>query len=168
MPDITNGRAAAGRQPDRFLARQFSGKGQQRHVAGALDRLGHQALMPGTGARLAARADLAPVRNQAAQHVDGLVIDGFVLFGAKFADADPSPASAAPVLAFLFAAFIVTAAWAAFLFHWTLHIVNLAYLLRHSRADHPQVRPDYARGGLSATTGSPPLRWSARGSGPGC
>ena len=91
-------------------------------MAGACGRISDQALMPGAGAGLAAGADFASVRNQAAQQIDVLVINGFVLFGAKLADADTSRATTAPVLAFLFAAFIITAAWAALLFHGTRHI----------------------------------------------
>jgi hypothetical protein len=54
-------------------------KGQQRYVPGALDLAGYQALMLGAGARLAARADLATVRDMPPQLVDSLVADLFDL-----------------------------------------------------------------------------------------
>ncbi len=59
---------------------------QQRDVAGALERDGQLALVPGAGAGLAARLDLGALGQVAAQAVDLLVVDLDGLVGAEGAD----------------------------------------------------------------------------------
>ena len=116
MPSRYSGRQAG---PDERsgLARQLAGEGQHGHVAGALDGFGHEALVPGAGAGLAAGADLAAVRHERAQQIDVLVIDGFVLFGAELADPDAACSASPAIVTFFFAAFFISASRPAFLFH---------------------------------------------------
>ena len=67
-------------------ARIAAGEGDESDVAGALDRHGQRALMPGAGAELAARFDLAPFANVPAEAPDILVIDVPDIVDAKGAD----------------------------------------------------------------------------------
>src|SRR5262249_4736326 len=85
--------------------------------------------MARTGAGLPARANLAAVRYQAAQQIHVLVVDGLVLLGAELAHAHAAHAAAAAVFAFFFAALVVTAARAPFLFHRSFHVSHLSFRL---------------------------------------
>ena len=59
---------------------------QQGHVARALERDGQRALVLGAGAGLAARLDLGPLADVAAEAIDLLVVDGLGLVGAEGTD----------------------------------------------------------------------------------
>ena len=54
-------------------------------MAGALDGASQYTLMPGTGARLPARSDLAFVRDEAPEHIALLVVDAHGLICTKLA-----------------------------------------------------------------------------------
>jgi hypothetical protein len=69
------------------LAENFTGKRQHGQVTSALNGNGHQALMPGTGTRLAARADLAIFGYEAAELICLFVIDDRIVIGAELANA---------------------------------------------------------------------------------
>src|SRR5438034_11725389 len=67
--------------------------GQQRQLTRALDGTGDLVLMPAAGARDAARADLAAVRDELPQGDDVLVVDELHLVAAVLAGL-PAPAAA--------------------------------------------------------------------------
>src|ERR1700743_736726 len=74
-------------------ARALAHVGQERQLAGALDRAGDLVLMPAARARDATGADLAAVRDELAKGGDVLVVDELPLVAAVLAGL---PASAAP------------------------------------------------------------------------
>jgi hypothetical protein len=69
------------------LTENFTGKRQQGQVASALNSDGHQALVPGAGTRLAARADLAIFGDEAAELICLFIINDCIVVGAELADA---------------------------------------------------------------------------------
>jgi len=71
------------------LASPIGSEGEQGEVAGTLDRLGEDALVPSARSGLPARANLPDLRDEAAQHIHLLVVDGLRLIGAKLADPGP-------------------------------------------------------------------------------
>jgi hypothetical protein len=66
-----------------WLASLLNRIGQKRNVAGALNGLGHQALVFGTIAGYPPRQDLAAFSDKAAQLVGFLVFDGYGLIDAE-------------------------------------------------------------------------------------
>ena len=62
------------------------GEGQQRDVPGSLNRHGQRPLVPGAGAQLPARLDLAPLREVAAQARNVLVVNDLHVVHAERAD----------------------------------------------------------------------------------
>jgi hypothetical protein len=77
--------------------------------------------MPGTSPRLAAGADLSPVRNQAAEYIHVLVVDCLVLLGAELANADAAWSAASTIFTLVVPAFIVPAARAAVVIKGSFH-----------------------------------------------
>jgi hypothetical protein len=69
------------------LTENFTGKRQHGQVTSALNGDGHQALVPGAGTRLAARADLAIFGDEAAELICLFVIDDRIVVSAELADA---------------------------------------------------------------------------------
>jgi hypothetical protein len=74
---------------------RFAGKGEQRHVSGPLDRLGHHALMLGACAGLSPTTDLPLVGDKASQNIRLLVGQRLGLVSAKLAN-PRTPAESAP------------------------------------------------------------------------
>src|SRR5688500_9845334 len=76
--------------PEDLRAQVLGGVRQQGYVAGALEGDGQLALVPRAGAGLAARLDLGPLGQVAAEAIDLLVIDERGLVGAERADLAPA------------------------------------------------------------------------------
>src|SRR3954468_8619359 len=91
--------------------------GQQRHEAGALDRIGEQALLLVADRGDAGRHDLAALGNEALQQLDVLIVDlGRVIAGEGAGLLAPEEGAAGAVVTAATAAFAITiaAAFAAF------------------------------------------------------
>jgi hypothetical protein len=69
------------------LAENFTGKRQHSQMSSAFYRDRHLALVPGTGACLAARADLAIFGDEAAELIGLLIIDDCIVISAELANA---------------------------------------------------------------------------------
>src|SRR3954471_3068305 len=82
-----------------LTAGMCGGKGQQRHMSGALDRRRQAALMPCTCAGAPSRHDLATIRDIALQALDILVIGCANLIGAITAHLTPCNKLAASIRA---------------------------------------------------------------------
>src|SRR5687768_15701699 len=82
--------------PESWRLPGCGGERQERHVPRSFDRGGQRALVPGAGAELAARLDLASLGDVAAQARCVLVVDLTDLVDAESADlASPAKAAAA-------------------------------------------------------------------------
>jgi len=104
MPEVFRGRrGGVDGRPDGRVAVSLEGSGaigKQGHVPRALDGFGDHALMFGASAGLAARADLAPLGDVAAEQIGLLVVERPNLLGAKLADADFADETPSALLAF--------------------------------------------------------------------
>jgi hypothetical protein len=68
-----------------YLAQDFPGEGKQSQMAGAFDGAGQGALVFGTGTSLAARANLAVIRNKTPEYFGLFVVNYGVLIRAELA-----------------------------------------------------------------------------------